>query len=503
MGMEKIEHVIVVMMENRSFDNLLGWLYDDATNRPAVNIPPQTPTTFDGLAFRTYSNRLNGSAVYASRPPTAWPTAADPMVVPTPDPHEEFDHIASQIFGTSEPAPGQQPNMSGFLADYATTAAGAASAGQIMQTFGPAEAPVINGLARDFAVCDRWFASVPAQTWPNRGFMHTGSSDGHINNDAYELYDIPTIFNVLQGQGKSWGVFSDTTLIPSLTLGQFSPRLLPFSGHFHQYKVFKTLCQADAAAPAAKKLPQYSFVEPRFVPELGLFKVDYPSDYHPPHDVGRGDAFLADVYQAVRSSPYRDRILLVITFDEHGGCYDHVPPPSGAAPPQPWPKSRDGQFDFSRFGVRVPAIVISSYVRPGTVFRASTAEAPYDHTSILATLRDWLKLDSDPAHSFLSSPRIKAAPTLDRLLTLDETGKNANWPEIVPTRAAGENDQSLDTPLNDVQKSLLATAVRLRGGQAPLVTAAPAAAAPPDAARKAKALRTYREAFDFLHPLAK
>ncbi|HEY2253045.1 MAG TPA: alkaline phosphatase family protein, partial [Planctomycetaceae bacterium] len=420
MGMENIEHVVVVMMENRSFDNLLGWLYDNATDRPAFNIPDQTPTTFDGLVAGQYFNSLGpgGPPVFASRPPTGWLPANNPQVVPTPDPHEEFDNIAMQIFGKFPPAAGAQPDMSGFLANYGTTDAGAAAAGQIMQSFGPAEANVINGLARNFAVCDRWFASVPAQTWPNRGFVHAGSSNGHINNDYYEPYDIPTIFNVLEDQKKSWGVFFDTTLIPSLTLGQFSPRLALHADRFHQYKMFKALCQGQPTAPPARRLPAYSFVEPRFVMELGLFKIDYPSDYHPPHDVGRGELFLADVYQAVRNSPYRDKILLVITFDEHGGCYDHVPPPAGAAPPDSQVLPRSNGFDFSRFGVRVPAIVISSYVRPGTVFRASAGEAPYDHTSILATLRDWQKLASDPAHPFLTSRRIATAPTLDRVLTL-------------------------------------------------------------------------------------
>ena len=235
---------------------------------------------------------------------------------------------------------------------------------------------MINQLARSFAVCDRWFASVPTQTWPNRAFVHAGASDGHINNDDYELYDIPTIFNVLEGQGKSWSVFHDTTLVPSLTFGQFLGQLGAFDDHFHQYDDFKTLCQAGAASPPGNRLPVYSFVEPRFTPEPGLLKIDYPSDYHPPHNVCRGEQFLADVYQAVRNSPYRDKILLVITFDEHGGCYDHVPPPSGAAAPMPSPKSRDGRFDFSRYGARVPTIVISSYVQPGTVFRAGRRKRP-------------------------------------------------------------------------------------------------------------------------------
>lgn len=208
-------------MENRSFDNLLGWLYDNQSDPPPCNIPPQTPPTFDGLSGNPKSNSLNGQTILASHPPTAWPSANNPNVVPTPDPQEEFDHVTAQIFGTSAPAAGAAANMSGFLQDYSTTDAGVGNAGQIMQGFGPNDANVINQLARNFAVSDRWFASVPTQTWPNRAFIHTGSSDGHINNDNYELYDIATIFNVLEGQGKSWGVFHDTTLIPSPTLIAF------------------------------------------------------------------------------------------------------------------------------------------------------------------------------------------------------------------------------------------------------------------------------------------
>jgi phospholipase C len=232
--------------------------------------------------------------------------------------------------------------------------------------------------------------------------------------------------------------------------------------------------------------------------ELGLFKIDYPSDYHPPHDVGRGELFLADVYQAVRNSPYRDKILLVITFDEHGGCYDHVPPPAGAAPPDSQVLPRSNGFDFTRFGV------ISSYVRPGTVFRASAGESPYDHTSILATLRDWQKLATDPAHPFLTSRRIAAAPTLDRVLTLSDANKNTNWPPIVSHATVKDDDTSFATPLNDVQKSLLAVALKMHTAHAARPAAAPtpvpAVVGPsPAAALAAKSLKTYEDAFKFLH----
>jgi phospholipase C len=498
MALKDIEHIVVVMMENRSFDNLLGWLYDNQNNPPPFNLPDQNPTTYEGLTPSKYYNVLNGDPFYAVCPPTPWPPANNPNVVPTPDPHEEFQSVTLQLFGTKTPAPGAVADMSGFLQDYSAPDAGGANAVQIMQSFGPAEANVINDLAKNFAVCDHWFASVPSQTWPNRAFVHSGSSDGHLNNDDYDLYDIPTIFNVLNDQGKSWAVFHNTTLIPSLTMTQFSPQLLLHDDHFFKFDLFQKLCSATATSPAAQRLPQYSFVEPRFTPELGLFEIDYPEDYHPPHNICRGEQFLASVYQAVSTSPYRDKILLVITFDEHGGCYDHVPPPTGAAPPAPKPVGTDTvnnlTFDYSRFGVRVPAIVVSSYVRPGTVFRAAPGKTPFDHTSLLATLRDWLNLGADPQKPFPPSPRIQNAPTLDSVLTLDDTNKNTNWPAITATCTIGDDDKSLQTPLSPLQQSLIAGAIRKKSAN----PHDPATVL--NATAQAKSLKTYADAIKFMHP---
>lgn len=507
--LQKIKHIVVVMMENRSFDNLLGWLYADVNNCPPYNIPPPTgpgaKNTFAGLTPNTWCNEYAGGTVCASHPPKPWPPHNNPNRVPNPDPHEEFDHMTQQIFGVSpsvaDAPPERIPNMSGFLADYATVYQ---PPDQIMESFGPADANVINQLARNFAVCDAWFASCPCQTWPNRGFVHTGSSDGHINNDDYELYDIPTIFNILEEHGISWSVFHDSTIVPSLTLGQFLPRLWLHLGHFFHFSSFLGCCAGVNGA----RLPKYSFVEPRFMHEYGLFKVEHPTDYHPPHNVCRGEHFLAKVYNAVRTSPYRDEILLVITLDEHGGCYDHIPPLAKATPPQPSPVSRDGQFKFRRFGVRVPTIVISSYVNAGTVFRAPPdSPAPYDHTSILATLRDWLGLvppinifarlknwlmGIDAAqYSFLPSPRIAKAPTLAPVLTL--TQPRNDWPVITAQCQIDDSDTGLDLPLNDLQKSLLATARRLAQPEA-------AIALQHETAAEAKAQQTYRDALRFLYP---
>jgi phospholipase C len=495
-----IKHVVVLMMENRSFDSILGWLYEDTNNVPPLNIPAKAIPSFDGLKPQTFFNVRNGQRVFASHPPTAWPPKNNASLVPDPDPHEEFDHMTNQLFGSMNPLPGAVPDMSGFLSDYSDLTN---SPEQIMQSFGPREANVSNELARNFAVCDAWFASCPCQTWPNRGFVHTGSSDGHINNDNYELYDIDTIFNVLEAKGISWGIFHDSTIIPSLTFGQFLPKLCLHEKRFYRMSSFYRLCaQLDGYT-----LPSYSFVEPRFMPEFGLFKIDYPEDSHPPHNVCRGEQFLAKVYDAVRTSPYRDQIMLIITYDEHGGCYDHVPPPAGAAPPDPWPVSRDGRFQFDRFGVRVPAIVISSYVQPGTVFRAPDGSAPYDHTSILASLRDWLGLTGltnlaaklkewwfakgGTKYPFLPSPRIKAAPTVWPVLSLS-TPSNP-WPEITAKCQLDITDADLETRLSDVQKSLLATARRQAAPQA-------AAAIQNQAALEAKQQTTYSDALAYLHP---
>jgi phospholipase C len=474
-GYANIEHVVVVMLENRSFDNLLGWLYED--DPPANFLPSSNQSPFDGLVPGKYSNAMAGGhpAVFATKGTTAWPGVANANCVPTPDPNEPFDNATRQIYGTQPPVAG--PTMGGFLADYAAAAGVTAeSSGQIMQSYDPnKQVSVIATLARQFAVSDRWFASVPSQTWPNRAFVHTGSSDGHLNNDNYELYDIDTIFETLQSAGKSWGIFHDTDYLPSLTLGQFLPRLAIHDDHFGDFGEFKSRCKASPTAKAENKLPQYSFVEPRFQAELGWFRVLYPEDYHPPHEVNRGEMFLYQVYETIRKCPYRDKILVIITFDEHGGCYDHTPPPTNAQPPAPYPVSRDGRFPFDRFGVRVPALVVSSYVAPGTVFRAE-GDTPFDHTSILATLREWLQLNP-----FLPSPRIAAAPTLKNVMNAPGPRE---WPEIPkPSKASGK-DASLDTPLSDVQRSVVASHIRHRDGLFAHPAAVPAA----------KAAMTYRDA---------
>src|SRR6185436_10809430 len=357
-----------------------------------------------------------------------------------------------------------------FVNNYAEQ--GGVNAGnvrQIMQNFEPrTQLPVLSTLARSFAVSDAWYCSMPTQTWPNRGFAHAGSSDGHVVNAPHIPWGIDTIFTTLQERNISWGVFSHTLYTPALTHIQFRKHWPPAMDRgFRGFDDFLRRCNAQAGAPPSMKLPAYSFVEPRFLAERLFFAVHHSEDYHPPHNVQHAERFLASVYNAVLNSPYRDRILLVITFDEHGGTYDHVVPPGGAQPPWPEPVAKNG-FTYDLFGVRVPAIVVSSWVKPGTVFRSNTG-VPYDHTSVLATLRDWQEIPED---EFLPSPRIAAAPTLDALLT--ESSARPDWPVVVPKWDAeqpealfaieaavepeetAEMEELLTLPPDDLEQSILA-----------------------------------------------
>lgn len=448
----QIDHVVVLMNENRSFDNLIGWLYADGS-APAQFLPAGSAQYYDGLTEKGYCNADPdfdaGAPVYAVNGTTAWPDergAIEPWFVPSPDPGEEFDHVRTQIFNG-----GAAAQMSGFLTDYLGQCDGG-NAAQIMQSYSTAQVPVISQLARAFAVSDAWYASVPSQTWPNRGFAQTGSSDGKVNNDDYIPWDIETVFDVFSDQNLSWMVYNDGAM-PALTKLMFLDKYIDNESNFSDLAAFQSACAQAADAPADQKLPAFSFVEPNF----GL--IGHDQTYHPPHDIRPGERYLADVYAAVQQSPYRDKIMFVVLFDEHGGTYDHVAPPDGAQPPWPHPVSTDGSdFGFDRFGVRVPAIVASSWVTPGTVFRSDTG-TPLDHTSVLATLRDWQGL-SDAFASMLPSPRIVSAPNLAYVLT--QTSAQP-WPVVPGPRL----DQLAifeppdEAPLSGVQKGILIGAAGL------------------------------------------
>lgn len=442
-ALDKIEHIVVLMLENRSFDCLLGKLYPASSG-------------FDGLTGNEANLDSAGNSIRVWNSPGTDPTT---MSIPTPDPGELWTDINTQLFGSPNvPVPAPIPTMSGFVRNYMAQPGAAPpvyDAKSVMHYYTPEQVPVISKLARQFAVCDRWFASAPCQTWPNRFFIHTATANGYENNSPPHFpYTMETIFNRFELAGNdNWKIYFHD-IGQSKTLSKLW--LLP--GHFHFYDSFRS----DAAQGT---LPSYSFIEPRYFTEWSM-----PNDQHPPHVVTLGERLIADVYNVLRRGPAWTKTLLIITYDEHGGCYDHVPPPA-AKPPGPAPTV---PFNFDRYGVRVPAVIVSPYIPQSTVLRPLGA-TPFDHTSVIATLRKRFPELGPPL-----TERDAVAPDIGSVLSL--TSPSNLGPERIdalpyapsPTLVA----HAQQSPLNGMQQALVSLAANLPEraiGAAPGLMAAHAA----------------------------
>jgi phospholipase C len=457
---QKIDHVVVLMLENRSMDNLLGWLY--GKDETSLNfIPSDSPARFNGLDGTEYSNPINLDNPEDRVEATA---GVDNYFVPDPDPNEHFKHMNQQLFGLDIdkntegwlPPENATPSMQGFLADYATAKHTThEKVRRIMQTYTNDELTVLSSLAKNYAVSDNYHASSPTQTWPNRAFMHAGTSLGQVNNWPYIPYTCKTLLNVLEKEHVSWKVYKSSRIIPSLTRIQMVQLWNPFlSGHFKHLDDFVSDCETG-------DLPAYSFLEPRFAVEGKT----HATSEHPPVDVCTGDYFLQTVWKAVVTSPAFERTLFILNFDEHGGCPDHVAPNWTAIPPDA--KSSPGKqgFGFNRFGVRVPAIFASPHIASHTVFRAaskpgSPESVPYDHCSIIAMILDWKKID----RAKLPSARVQAAPQnpFDDLL---DGSLRSDRPEFAATCPLAQ-DTNEDRPLSSLQKSIVAADAHYRSASA-------------------------------------
>ncbi|MGE5270831.1 MAG: alkaline phosphatase family protein [Thiohalocapsa sp.] len=393
--MARIEHVVVLMLENRPFDCLLGRLYPKSDGFDGLDGSESNPWHKPGGEIAQVS-------VWNSREIT--PQAAR---LPDPEPGELYADVNMQLFGLGG-NPDGRPVMSGFVDNYARQPPPyhPADPRGVMHYFLPSQVPVISRLAAEFGVCDRWHASAPCETWPNRYFAHCGTAGGWINNDASHFpyqwpRTMPTIFRRLGRHGWSWRIYFHD-LPQTATLLDLWPKI---PTHFC---LFEEEFERHARSG---RLPAYSFIEPRYFPSLLADKP--PSDEHPPHNLLYGEQLIARVYNAVRNAPTWPRTLFIITYDEHGGCFDHVPPPAAVPPGGPYP---DG-FTFDRYGVRVPAVIVSPFVAPGSVLRPpprrdGTAGFPFDHASIPATLQR-LFASGPPL-----TPRVAAAPDLLSTLAL-------------------------------------------------------------------------------------
>jgi phospholipase C len=390
-----INHVVVLMLENRSFDHMLGYLYSAQGNVSPSGQP------FEGLTGSESCPDGKGGTVNVYQITPSTPNA---YFMPGADPGEGYKATNDQLYGsTTAPATGTPAPMTGFVTDYAYTLGWQSkdpgwsvlpgtTASEIMGCYTPAALPVLSALATGYAVCDYWFASVPTETMPNRAFTCAGTSMGQVDDNT-KKFSAPSIFAALGAAGQTWAIYGYNQR--PLSADTFTDVATASGGAIGLFTDFR-------AAAAAGTLPDFTFLEPSW-PSTG-------NSQHPNYDVALGEQLIHDVYEALRSGPGWGQTLFVLTYDEHGGCFDHVPPPWGATPPDSAVESAY-DFTFNRFGVRVPTVLISPLIAPGTVYRVPAGSTPLDHTSILATVEQRWGLHPLTA-------RDAAAPAFGSVLTL-------------------------------------------------------------------------------------
>jgi phospholipase C len=342
-----VDHVFVLMLENRSFDHFFG-----LSGRPSV--PKPTDPEFS-------------------------PGATDRASY---DPPHEYADVQTQISG-------------GTMAGFDKTA---------KLAFEPSQIPVISQLADEFVLFDNWFASVPGPTWPNRFFVHAASSGGLATSPTQFQeggavispatpfkFQNGSIYDRLDSQQKKWRVYH----------GDVHPQVLAMPGLGEKYLTSaENFCPTYPSNPhfsdfatdvnSASYGPAYTFIEPDYA--LQIFSQFRNGDsQHPLGLVSAGEKLIKYVYESLRASPIWSKCVLLVLWDEHGGFYDHVPPPANVAPPgdTPYNKPTDGHdpgFAFDRLGVRVPALLISPLAPRGKLGSELFPGATFDHSSVIKSV---------------------------------------------------------------------------------------------------------------------
>ncbi|HKP90937.1 MAG TPA: alkaline phosphatase family protein [Thermoleophilaceae bacterium] len=405
------KHIVVLMLENRSFDHMLGHL------------------AHGGLEPVDSDDR---NIMDVSRPDGEWCPAhfltSDRDV--TADPGHGFDDVVRQLTGDEPPLRPEAITNGGFAWNYARRLVernqDPGLACDIMGCHSAEQVPVLSTLAREFVTCSRWFASVPSETWPNRLFAHGAQSEGLLKN-VIKLYKHRTTFDALSDARRSWAVYAGD--VPQagayVELGDL------FKDRFNTIHEFFDDVEHGT-------LPSYSFLEPSHF-------IDVDSQ-HPTHSVHLGDELLRKVYSALASKPeIWESLLFLVTYDEHGGFFDRERPPA-AVPPSPGMKAAEHGFGFDVLGVRVPAVVVSPFVEAGVV-----NDTVRDHSSIVRTVLDALGVDET------LTDRDAAAESVLPLLTREEARAPVPLPPP-PARAArafAAERASTAVELDDLQRSLV------------------------------------------------
>ena len=399
--MPQIEHVVVLMMENHSFDNFFGMLgRGDGFTLGAGGLPTASNPYPDGRVQHAF--HMPTTCQLAGSPSQEWASS-----------HTAYDNGLMDGFVRAQPTAG-------------------ASAGVAMGYWTGADLPFTYSLASVFPIADRWFCSVLGQTDPNRRYVIAGTSAGLTDDVGFPpsagtlIPDLlllttgnGTIFDLLTGQGISWTDYNES--FPTGATAELYPlddTLLMTGSQNKPMSSFFT----DAAAG---NLPAFSFLDP-----------DYSTQSQEnPQNIVVGEALLAQVVEAVGAGPGWSKTVLIITYDEHGGYYDHAPPPPALAPDSIDPVVQPGeqQYEgFRRYGIRVPGLIVSPYAKTGYV-----SHTVFDHTSVLAFVeRKWN----------LPAMTLRDANANDLTDLLDLTALAAGtptFPELPPLAAPGNTPEAL------------------------------------------------------------
>ena len=355
--------------------------------------------------------------------------------------------MSEQYYGHVDLAFPPNGPMNGFVANYAKQPANGAD---IMKCVDPASIPALVELAKEFCVCDRWHASVPGSTWPNRMFAHAATSAGTVTN-VLNLYLQPTIFDRLTLAGRDWRIYYHQIPQAVLFASLFAEWIV--SPITHRFRLFRRW-KSDLVAPGCS-LPEYTFIEPRYFSiRLGTKAID-ANDQHPSHPISAADQLVRDVYEPLRASPCWAHSMLIVVHDEHGGTYDHRFPDIAAVNPDGLVSSPSG-FPFTRYGARVPAVIVSPWARNGV---CSTL---YDHTSIPATLEKRFSLVP------LTARDLAATPLGDCLTASSPRLTTAQAPLTLPpaaTMLSAAQRKALNprvVRLSSLQRTLVALADQIR-----------------------------------------
>ncbi|MGY3610939.1 MULTISPECIES: phospholipase C [unclassified Bradyrhizobium] len=408
--LDKIETIVVLMMENRSFDHMLGYLRNAVGDRyegirgDESNLPP--PGVSGGnIPIRKASEE----------PLLDYQNTGRPLTQIMISPYHGHSHVMAQVNGGL---------MDGFVRDYANKPS--AHPELVMVYYTAAQLPTYNLLAERYCVADHWFCAHPGPTWPNRWATISGTIPSLENLDIDDpklgYMNRATMFEMLRASNIPFTYFEqDVSILRMFNAWRTDDRfIVPFEGpppqSMRKGEPWEDWVDHFEAVLADNKLPPVVFIDPNFVdvPPLSL-----ASDDLAPSNLTAGQRLVARIYNALIQSNQWRNMLFVVTYDEHGGFFDHVPPPGTPQNPPPpefeGPVPRIHPDGPEHLGVRVPALIISPYVSGGSV-----CKTVFDHTSILKTIlvRHRNKISSEVFTSF--GERVNKANHLGIALDLDD-----------------------------------------------------------------------------------